>query len=203
MVQERDAAGPMVGQEIYTHDGDHIGKVKEVHGDRFKVDAPMQPDYWLPTNAIGQPAGDRLTLTFAKDQLGEYKIDGPPSDEHEAAQTGGAGAGSSYEPTVVPYTTGFTEGLAEKAWEEAEPVYRQEWEGRNASAGRRWDEVSAGYRYAHAMSGNPRYQGREWDEVEVECEGEYEEWRRREGQPEWDRAREGAREAWLVIVRRR
>ena len=36
-----------IGCPVFTADGDEIGRVKEIRGRYFKVDAPMRPDYWL------------------------------------------------------------------------------------------------------------------------------------------------------------
>jgi hypothetical protein len=70
------ANSPTVGCEIYTADGSKLGTVKEVHGLYFKVDAPMQPDYWLACECIrGGAMGDRVDVAFAKDDLSKYKRD--------------------------------------------------------------------------------------------------------------------------------
>lgn len=80
---------PTVGCEIYTADGDKLGTVKEVQGTYFKVDAAMQPDYWLSTECIrGGTVGNRVDVSFAKSELGTYKRDGD--------SIGGTGTGSSY-----------------------------------------------------------------------------------------------------------
>ena len=65
------------GTEVFTSDGDKLGEVREVRGGSFKVNAAMQPDYWLPTSAIASSAGNRVTLSFTKDRLGDYKSDAP------------------------------------------------------------------------------------------------------------------------------
>ena len=212
MVQDRGTA-VTVGQDVYTRDGEHLGKVKEVRGDRFKIDASMQPDYWLPASTAGQPLGNDLTVTFTKDELGEYKADAlagggqPETAEHAGAMTEAEKrAVSGFEPTTVPYRTGFTAGLQDKEWHEAEPMFRQEWEGRNA-AGQRWEEVAPGYRYAHSMSRDARYRDRDWETIERELEEDYPAWSRQEGYPQeqqdWNRSRGATREAWLLIWRPR
>ena len=43
---------PTVGSDIFTADRERLGVVKEVSGNYFKVNAPMQPDYWLPARQI-------------------------------------------------------------------------------------------------------------------------------------------------------
>jgi hypothetical protein len=63
-----------IGADIYTSDGDRLGKVKEVRGAYFKVDAPMHTDYWLGTECIrGGSSGGRVTVVFDKDHVEDYK----------------------------------------------------------------------------------------------------------------------------------
>ncbi len=67
---------PTVGCEIYSADGDKLGTVKEVQGAYFKVDAPMQPDYWLACDCVrGGTAGNRVEVAFQKSELDTYKKD--------------------------------------------------------------------------------------------------------------------------------
>jgi hypothetical protein len=68
---------PAVGTKVMTADGDELGKVKEIMGDCFKVDAPMQPDYWLGTDTIASTSTGEVRLRFTKGGLGEAKMDGP------------------------------------------------------------------------------------------------------------------------------
>lgn len=64
-----------IGSDIYTSDGSKLGTVKEVEGTYFKVDAPMQPDYWLSSDCVrgGTGASNRVDLTFDKSELDTYK----------------------------------------------------------------------------------------------------------------------------------
>ena len=80
MMNEPGTAGfydVQTGAEVYTSDGDKIGEVGEARSGTFKVNAAMQPDYWLPASTIASAAGSRVTLTFHKDRLGDYKSDQP------------------------------------------------------------------------------------------------------------------------------
>ena len=65
------------GAEVFTADGDKIGEVKEVRSESFKVNAAMQPDYWLPISTVASTSGDRVTLSFQRDRLGDYQSDEP------------------------------------------------------------------------------------------------------------------------------
>ena len=65
-----------IGSDVYTSDGDRLGKVKEVRGAYFKVDAPMHGDYWLGTECVrGGSGGGRVTVVFDKDHVDDYKHD--------------------------------------------------------------------------------------------------------------------------------
>ena len=68
---------PAIGCDVYTADGNKLGTVKEVQGTYFKVDAPMQPDYWLACDCIrgGMGGVSRVDLTFEKDDLSKHKRD--------------------------------------------------------------------------------------------------------------------------------
>jgi hypothetical protein len=72
-----------VGCPIFTSDGDKLGEVKEVRSGFFKVEASMQPDYWLSTSHVTSTSGDRVVLDFVKDHLGDYKTDGPDEQMRE------------------------------------------------------------------------------------------------------------------------
>jgi hypothetical protein len=65
------------GAEVFTTNRDKIGEVKEVRQGSFKVNAAMQPDYWLPIHTVASSTGNRVTLSFLKDRLEDYKSDEP------------------------------------------------------------------------------------------------------------------------------
>ena len=67
---------PSRGDKVVTSDGEQLGKIKEVSGDCFKIDAPMQPDYWLATDTIASTLSGEIMLNFTKDSLGKEKADG-------------------------------------------------------------------------------------------------------------------------------
>jgi uncharacterized protein (TIGR02271 family) len=70
-------SGLTVGAPVVTMDGDQIGSVKEIRGRYFKVDAPMQPDYWLSLDNVGAGSGGQVVLGFNKDRLGDYQLSSP------------------------------------------------------------------------------------------------------------------------------
>lgn len=68
-----------VGQMIVTADGEKVGKVRDISGTYFHVDAPLKPDFWLPFDAVRDPGenDDAISLVFTKDQLDDFKLDEP------------------------------------------------------------------------------------------------------------------------------
>jgi hypothetical protein len=88
MSRSYTGAMPATGADVYTADGDKLGKVKEVSGDCFKVDASMRPDYWLARDCITSAAGNDVQLGFNKNQLGDVKLDRPTDKTPEGVHTG-------------------------------------------------------------------------------------------------------------------
>jgi uncharacterized protein (TIGR02271 family) len=78
-------------------------------------------------------------------------------------------------------------------WEDEMPRYRTRWEQRYGEQGGRWDEYEPYYRYGWEMSGDPRYRGRPWAEVEPPLRRD---WETRHPDRPWDRAAEAIGEAW-------
>ncbi|MCC6381729.1 MAG: BON domain-containing protein [Dehalococcoidia bacterium] len=63
------------GQPVYALDGTMVGTVKDVEAGRFKVDAPMRPDYWLGRDAVASMGRDGVTLRANEGDLGQYRRD--------------------------------------------------------------------------------------------------------------------------------
>ncbi|MEO6045197.1 MAG: hypothetical protein ABIQ47_14955 [Tepidiformaceae bacterium] len=71
------------GAEIYTTDGEKLGTVKAVRSGFFQVDAPMKKDYWLRDDCVdggGAAAAGRVTVSFEKDHVDDFKQKMPDSD---------------------------------------------------------------------------------------------------------------------------
>lgn len=54
----------IIGQRVYDAEGNDLGTIKEVQDNQLKVDASMQPDYWLDRDRLRTVAG-RLVVTDA------------------------------------------------------------------------------------------------------------------------------------------
>lgn len=75
------------GVPVVTSDGEPLGTVGEVAADRFKVNAPMARDYWLPASAItGTAPGGDVIVKYGKEQLEGAKTPGP--DDEDLPDTG-------------------------------------------------------------------------------------------------------------------
>lgn len=100
--------------------------------------------------------------------------------------TGGAGAagaaGSGADDEFGVYDTRYYRGHFD-----AQPAHE-----------RTYEQARAGYLRGHTAAANPAYQGRRWEEVEVELEGGYQ----GEGNTTWENVREYARHAfeWRTLL---
>jgi hypothetical protein len=78
----------ILGKVIIAADGADVGRVKEVHGELFKVDAPMARDYWLSTTAIDS-VGEVVRLHLAEGAIPPYKVEVPDFDDEPADDEAG------------------------------------------------------------------------------------------------------------------
>jgi hypothetical protein len=103
-------------------------------------------------------------------------------------------------PRAASAAAGGLAGTGFQTWDEYRPTYRQEWQGRYGSSGRRWEDVEPYYHYGYEMAYDPRYQGREWSEVEPTLRTDYQDWARRNNYRSdfsaWDEFKQNVREAW-------
>ena len=57
LMQPREGTGlmngiPTIDAIVVAANGEIVGGIKEFEGDCFKIDAPLQPDYWLGPDAV-------------------------------------------------------------------------------------------------------------------------------------------------------
>ena len=62
---------PLLGAKVITADGEELGRVMEIDGGCFKVDARMQPDYWLAPDVVDSASPATVQLMIKKDELGD------------------------------------------------------------------------------------------------------------------------------------
>lgn len=67
-----------VGSGVYTRDDKKLGKVKEVQGRYFKVDAHLRPDYWLSDECVASATPDQsVVLAINSVEVGSYRLKAP------------------------------------------------------------------------------------------------------------------------------
>lgn len=75
---------PEPGHAVISHDGKRLGKVKEVSGSYFKVDAPMRRDYWLSDELIRDEDNEAVFLEVPGKEVPEHRMAEPglePEDD--------------------------------------------------------------------------------------------------------------------------
>lgn len=203
-------SGIMVGAPVFTQDGTQIGTVKEIQGRFFKVDAPMQPDFWLSDAGVRSAAGGQVTLAVDQDHLDQYKTS-HPSDDHgdhgatmhhmaaESPATARMETATSQTTTPPAYNPSMTSAEL-RTWQQVEPTYQRNWEQRYGNTGERWQDLEPVYRYNYEMWQEPQFRGHRFEEVEPQLRAGYPAWAQRSGYPAdttvWERERERSREAW-------
>jgi len=99
----------------------------------------------------------------------------------------------------VPMRGGMS-GTGTGTWDTVSPRYRQTWQTRYGTSGGRWEDYEPGYRYGYEMAADPRYQNRDWAQVEAEMGRDYGTWAQRSGYKAdpnaWDRFKMQVHEAW-------
>ncbi len=161
----------IAGMPVYTLDGHEIGSVREVRDGYFKVDAPMQPDYWLREEDISAATGGRVTLRFEMQRLDDHRLHHPagvarPSQEATSAEQ------AAWERSP---------GRAAAPSMDDEPAYRYGYEMAHEPrfSGREWHDVEqalgAGYAEWSRRTGYPV------DERDTTA---------------WERAKERSRAGW-------
>jgi len=87
-----------------------------------------------------------------------------------------------------------------RGWDQVSPQYRQRWQTQYGTSGGRFEDAESYYRYGHEMASDPRYQGRDWSQVEPELRQGYGTWAQRYGyqhdENAWERFKDQVRESW-------
>ena len=68
------------GREVFTLDGERLGRVKEVQEHAIKVDAALRPDFWLPRERVLSFTNERVTMDFDQADLGRHTLADDQSD---------------------------------------------------------------------------------------------------------------------------
>ena len=66
------------GKDVLSADNERLGRVKEVQGGYFQIDAPHAKDYWLSAMyADASSAAVELRLTLPANEVADHKLDKP------------------------------------------------------------------------------------------------------------------------------
>lgn len=65
------------GKPVMSGDGKRLGTVKEVAGDRFKIDRRILPDYWLAIEYVDHVEPDLVQMVLTKEGMGAAKVEAP------------------------------------------------------------------------------------------------------------------------------
>jgi hypothetical protein len=83
----------------------------------------------------------------------------------------------------------------EEEYRAHEPTYREHYEETYAGEGRTYAQYESAYRYGHDLAWYEEYEGREWEEIEPEIRGEWEE----DHDTAWEEVKEAVREGWQRV----
>jgi len=91
-------------------------------------------------------------------------------------------------------------GVGIRNWGDMSPEYRQRWQSRYGTLGGRFEDYEPYYRYGYEMSADPRYQNREWRDVESDLHRDYGTWARTHGynadDNAWERFKDAVQDSW-------
>lgn len=104
-----------------------------------------------------------------------------------AATTGSAMGGAE--------TLGSSSALGAPSRDFDEAYYRQDWQTRFGNEGGRYEDYEPAYRYGHSLAGDPRYGGRDWDDLESDVRADWAQRHPGTGGT-WDRMKAAVRHAW-------
>jgi len=97
-------------------------------------------------------------------------------------------------------------GAGIRSWSDMSPEYRQRWQTRYGALGGRFEDYEPYYRYGYEMSMDPRYQNREWRDVESDLHRDYGTWARTHGYHDdnaWERFKDAVQDSWDTVRGRR
>lgn len=88
-INELVSAGMQAGAAVLASDGKQLGEVREIEGPHFRVDAPLERDYWLSLAYVVSADAGRVVMSFPASEVGPYKVSASSMDEGLKAGPGG------------------------------------------------------------------------------------------------------------------
>jgi hypothetical protein len=65
------------GSAVVSGDGKRLGTVKEIAGDRFKLERRLLPDYWLAMEYVDHASDDLVQMVLTKESIGAARVGAP------------------------------------------------------------------------------------------------------------------------------
>jgi hypothetical protein len=65
------------GAVVMSGDGKQLGTVKEIAGDRFKIERRLLPGYWLATEYVDHASGGLVQMVLTKEGIGAARVEAP------------------------------------------------------------------------------------------------------------------------------
>jgi hypothetical protein len=65
------------GKAVMSGDGKRLGTVKEIAGDRFKIDRRLLPDYWLAIEYVDHVEPDLVQMVLTKEGMNAARVEAP------------------------------------------------------------------------------------------------------------------------------
>jgi hypothetical protein len=65
------------GKAVMIGDGKRLGTVKEIAGDRFKIDRRLLPDYWLAIEYVDHVEPDLVQMVLTKEGMNAARVEAP------------------------------------------------------------------------------------------------------------------------------
>lgn len=97
-----------VGAEVSTSDGHKLGEIKEIAIGYFKVDKRLGSDYWLQRQFVTSNEGGTVTMSFTKDEAGNYEVAILP--EGAVFQGQDAHFDAKHDPDAIGFETEYVGG---------------------------------------------------------------------------------------------
>lgn len=66
-----------LGATVMSGDGKRLGTVKEVAGDRFKLERRLLPDYWLAMEYVDYASDGLVQMVLTREVIGAARVDAP------------------------------------------------------------------------------------------------------------------------------
>jgi len=66
-----------LGAVVVSGDGKQLGTVREIAGDRFKVERRLLPAYWLANEYVDYAADGIVQMVLTRDGIGAAKVVAP------------------------------------------------------------------------------------------------------------------------------